>query len=120
MTGKSNYYKKGTWNVICDTCGQKFKRDQCKKQWDGIIACNSCYDSKHPYLEPIPVMLDGLGVPDARPRPDATFISDPAGTSIWGTSYYNEGVTVQDIIWDNWTTNWDTDDTAPFSDIPLR
>ena len=42
-----NYYKRGTWYVICDRCGGKFRSDQVKKTWDGFYVCNKDYESRH-------------------------------------------------------------------------
>ena len=38
--------------AICDRCGQEYKYQQLKKEWNGLFVCPSCYDPKHPQLDP--------------------------------------------------------------------
>lgn len=51
----SNYLKLGTWNAYCDSCGFKFKADQLKKRWDGMMVDDACWEPRHPqdYLRAI-------------------------------------------------------------------
>lgn len=42
-----NYYKPGCWNVICQVCGRKFKSDEVRKRWDGLIVCHSDFEQRH-------------------------------------------------------------------------
>lgn len=42
-----NYFKSGSWNVICDVCGRKYKNTDVKKRWDGLIVCNKDYELRH-------------------------------------------------------------------------
>lgn len=41
------YYKAGTWNVICQVCGRKYKSDQIRKRWDGLLVCDEDYENRH-------------------------------------------------------------------------
>jgi hypothetical protein len=34
-----NYYKHGSWNVICQRCGFKHKAEEVKKEWTGLTVC---------------------------------------------------------------------------------
>jgi hypothetical protein len=43
-----NYYVAGSWNVICDRCGFKFKSYELRKEWTGIMVCSCCYETRHP------------------------------------------------------------------------
>lgn len=99
----ANYFKLGSWNVICDICGKKRKRERVKKTWDGFLAClETCYDIKHPNEYPRKIFPDGLPVSDARPRPEAanwTYIHYPGITS-WETS---------GLVWTSTTWRWDDD-----------
>ena len=38
--------------AICDRCGQEYKYQQLKKEWNGLFVCPSCYEPKHPQLDP--------------------------------------------------------------------
>lgn len=64
--GKGDLYRHGTWNVICDTCGFKFKADQCQMTWDGYFVCEKCYEPRHQqdFVRP---KHDRIRVPLARP-----------------------------------------------------
>ena len=46
--GNQNSYKHGSWNVICDYCGFKFKAEDLKKTWDGLYACKKDWSPRHP------------------------------------------------------------------------
>lgn len=42
------YFKPGAWNVICDVCGFRFKSDQVRTRWDGLVVCHHDYERDHP------------------------------------------------------------------------
>lgn len=60
-----NSYKVGCWWIICDVCGFKFKSDQIKKRWDGLLVCHSDFEYDHPQKY-IRVREDGQTVPYIR------------------------------------------------------
>lgn len=99
----ANYFKIGSWNVICDICGKKRKREEVKKTWDGFLACTiTCFDPKHPNDYPRRIYADGLPVPDARPRPEAAswiYLPYP-GITRWETP---------GLTWESLTWRWDDD-----------
>lgn len=87
----ANYLKKGSYNVICDQCGQKYKAEDTRMQWDGLRACVHCYDKKHPWLIPLPAVIDALPVPNSRPRPNPIIIQDGWYTeTIFGVNFEND------------------------------
>lgn len=63
------YYAPGKWNVICDVCGVRFKSDEVRKRWDGLIVCPKDWEPDHPqkYLR---VRNDPVPVPFIRPEAD--------------------------------------------------
>lgn len=67
-----DYYKKGDWNAICDTCGFKFKASQLRKTWDGFYVCKNDWEPRHPQERL-------RSKPDNRPlpwtRPDGPIVS---------------------------------------------
>ncbi len=67
------YFLKGSWNVICDRCGEKFKATQLRQEWTGLMVCQGCWEPRHPqdFLRTVP---DRMSVPYTRPRPADTFI----------------------------------------------
>jgi hypothetical protein len=64
-----NWLKLGDWNVICDSCGRKYKASTMRKRWDGLLVCKEDYEVKHPQLS-LKVRGDKQQVPI--PRPEAT------------------------------------------------
>ena len=46
--GRADFYSHGNPNYICDRCGQKFKRSQIRKTWDGFMVCHYDYEIRHP------------------------------------------------------------------------
>lgn len=63
-----NWLKLGDYNVICDSCGRKYKASTMKKRWDGLFVCTDDYEIRHPQLS-LRVRGDKQTVP--MPRPDA-------------------------------------------------
>lgn len=37
----------GSWNVICDVCGRKYKNTDVRKRWDGLIVCAKDFEHRH-------------------------------------------------------------------------
>lgn len=69
-----NYFLSGSWNAICDVCGQKKKFTELRKRWDGLIVCEPDWEMDHPqkYLR---VRETGESVPVIRDEPTDTFVS---------------------------------------------
>lgn len=102
--------KKWDANVICDICGFKFKRSQCKKTWDGYLACskaqNDCWYPKHPFDDPLPVVPDCQPIIDARPYPQDLFTT-LEGWSTWPSNWISPTLgTINNPIWDQLMDDW--------------
>lgn len=69
----NNYFKHGSYNVICDICGVKYKADEVRKRWDGLIVCKEDWEPDHPqkYLR---VQSDPKQVPFIRSEPEDEFV----------------------------------------------
>lgn len=115
----ANYGEKNSWNLQCPRCGKKFKREHAKKEWTGQIVCNNCWDPKHPYLDPLPIPIDSLPVPDARPRAHEVSVSNLVlAGSIWHQFYYTiEGIihTEASFKWREWNERWDGNYNVDFT-----
>lgn len=60
-------YVPGEYYVICDQCGRKKYRSECRFTWDNLLVCSdTCWEPKHPqyYVKSIPNIQR---VPDPRP-----------------------------------------------------
>jgi hypothetical protein len=100
----ANFFKHGSWNFICDVCGQKYKSEESRKRWDGLVVCKKDWEPRHPQeLIRVPAET-GQAVPDPRPDVDFgadIFVSIPYVILYWdggyvtsegGSSYMYEGL----------------------------
>lgn len=62
----------GSWNVICDVCGFKFKAYQLRKRWDGKMVCKDDWEIRHPQ-DLIKIPKDDQSVPWSRPEQTDVF-----------------------------------------------
>lgn len=78
-------YYPGTHKVICDVCGLTYLRSECRLQWNNLLACGDCFDSKNPQLN-IRGYVDKQSVDIARPEPendaDLTFYTPTSGDEL--------------------------------------
>ena len=56
--------------AICDRCGFRYRLHQLKKEWNGIKTCPSCFEEKHPQLEPHTSPSDPQAIFEPRPDTD--------------------------------------------------
>jgi len=90
-------YLAGSWNAICDVCGFKFKANQMRKRWDGLMVCDKDFEHDHPqkYLR----VKEDKQVPEwVRNRPQDTFQET---CYIWGRSAYADLATADCAQADN-------------------
>ena len=40
----------GNWKFACHRCGFWYPSSEIKKEWTGVMACRSCFETKHPQL----------------------------------------------------------------------
>lgn len=66
-------YVPGSWNALCDVCGQKYKAGDMRRRWDGLMVCPKDWEPRHPqdFLRAVP---DRQNVPWSRPEPGDEFI----------------------------------------------
>ena len=64
-----NYFKSGSWNIICDRCCKKIKAEATKIDWQGFIVCPNCYEQRHPQ-DFVRSRQDKITVPYIRPPAD--------------------------------------------------
>jgi hypothetical protein len=94
----NNYYKAKTWNAICDSCGFKFKSDQMRLRWDGLMVDPACWEARHPqdFLRTVKETSNTL--PWTRPDPDRVDVP-PYVNPVAGQLYVDAGY---------YTTNYDS------------
>lgn len=70
----ASYYKSGSWNFICEVCGQQYKAEQMRKRWDGVITCPNDWEPRHPQ-DFVRGVKDNPSVSISRPEPPEVYIS---------------------------------------------
>ena len=68
------YYVSGDFNFICDVCGFKKKASEGRERWDGLRACQSCWEPRQPQ-DFVQTKEDKIVTDWARVEPTDTFIS---------------------------------------------
>jgi hypothetical protein len=63
-----NYYKHGSWNILCAVCGVQFKSDEIRKRWDGLLVCKNDYEDRN-ILDFTRVKPEMGSVPYSNPEP---------------------------------------------------
>lgn len=95
----TNYWKRGSWNVLCDICGFKFKSPELKTRWDGMKVCGSCFETRHP-MDFLKSPKETLNVPWTRPQQTDTFVTLNSYTPyINWVNVFDEGI-----------PNWEVED----------
>jgi hypothetical protein len=61
-------YKEGSYNVLCDRCGRKFKSNELRKTWDGLMVCRYDFEVRHPQ-DFVRGAKDNFALPWGRPQP---------------------------------------------------
>jgi hypothetical protein len=85
-------YINGSYNVICDRCGFKYKHFELRKEWTGLMVCNKCWETRHPQ-DFVRGVADQQAVPISRPESTDVFLcsssSGVAGRAIAGCALPN-------------------------------
>lgn len=71
-------YRSGDFWRCCDVCGFDYRASQTLKRWDGLYVCINDWEARHPQ-DHVRAHMDRQRVPDARPEPTDTFLTDPGG-----------------------------------------
>jgi hypothetical protein len=64
-------YVKGDYNVISDRDGGKYKRSECRKEWNGLLVHRDEWEPRHPQ-DFVKGVKDDMSVPDPRPGAEDT------------------------------------------------
>ena len=65
---RNTWWKSGQYNALCDVCGFKFKSVDLKQRWDGLMVCETDWETRHPQ-ELIRPIQDQNKLPWTRPEP---------------------------------------------------
>ena len=93
--GRADYYKRGSWNSICDICGFKRKAGDLRRTWDGYMACRSeCWYPRNPQ-DFVRGVMDRQKVawtrPDVTPQFEAPLFSFSRAMGGSSMSYFSVG-----------------------------
>lgn len=74
--GNRDYWKRSSWNAICDRCGAKVKANELVSEWTGLKVHQKCHEPRNQqdHLKAVP---DSLPKPYYRPEPADNFIEYP-------------------------------------------
>ena len=70
--------------ALCDRCGQQYKYLQLRQEWNGLFTCPSCFEPKHPQLDPGYHAADAIALRDPRParqEPVTVFVGAPGDSA---------------------------------------
>ena len=81
---KGNYYKRGSYNAVCDVCGFRFKAEELDARWDGVMACKKDWEPRNS-LDFIKAPKGTTALSWTRPEPDNNFITVNYVSSSTGT-----------------------------------
>ena len=56
--------------ALCDRCGFEYKLLELREEWNNLKVCPSCYEPKHPQLEPLRAKADPESLYKPRPNND--------------------------------------------------
>lgn len=121
--GKQGYVH-GDYNVICDFSGQKIKRSEARKTWDGLLVKKEFWEPRHPQ-DFVRGKADKQTVADARPdqqtmHNEATVAAaaskDDTTIDITGGSSLVDGDGIG-IVLDNGESHWTVLTDDPTGDV---
>lgn len=98
------WYKRGSYNAVCDICGFEYKSDELRKNWKGLMVCRSDYETRHPQ-EFIRARHEDTSVPWSRPEPADIEINV---CYLWERSAYADLATADCSLADNNTLSYTT------------
>lgn len=73
--GRADFWQRGSWNMICQVCGFKYKNTDMKLRWDNIWCCPEDWEVRQPQ-DFVRGIKDQMSVPYAVPEPPDHFIGD--------------------------------------------
>lgn len=90
-TKDQNTYVHGSWNVICDVCGFKFKQEDIRTRWDNKKVCKDDWEIRHEqdFLKGV---KDDPSVPFTRPDTEVTVVTthgDEGANVVWQSTGEN-------------------------------
>ena len=71
-----DYQPGGTW-AICDRCGFKYRLNELRKEWTGLMVCSADFDPRPAEMSPPNLYPEGVPRRDARPEQPDSFIVTP-------------------------------------------
>ena len=70
--------------ALCDRGGQQYKFNQLQEEWNGLMTCPECFETKHPQLDPRYHSADAQALPwvrQARQEPVTVFVGAPGDSA---------------------------------------
>lgn len=48
MLDDKEVFVSGLFNIYCMSCGRKYKSNEIRKRWDGLLVCDEDWEPRHP------------------------------------------------------------------------
>lgn len=48
MLDDKEFYVPGLFNIYCMSCNRKYKSNEIRKRWDGLLVCDEDWEPRHP------------------------------------------------------------------------
>jgi hypothetical protein len=77
--GRDYFYKPGSFYRLCDRTGFRYRAEATRKQWDQLIVRGQSWEARQPQ-DFVRGVRDDQTVPEARVRPNYTFIGNSQST----------------------------------------
>lgn len=62
-------FRPGDYWMSCDRCGIDYRQSQMKKEWNGLIVCDECWEPRHPQ-DFVRASKDQIATPAGFTRPE--------------------------------------------------
>jgi hypothetical protein len=75
--GRADFWKRGSWKVVCDVCGFFYHADDIKLRWDGVRTCLKDWNTRQPQ-DFVKARQDPQAEPWTRPDTYPQFVLAPS------------------------------------------
>lgn len=99
------YFVPGLFNIYCMSCNRKYKSNEIRKRWDGLLVCDEDWEPRHPqdFVRGVPELSNKLpfafDVDGYTPTGVAGNLINSTGIS--GTAYSGYAVAGTATFWEN-------------------
>lgn len=80
MKSLSPGFQPGNYWVVCDRCAFSYRRSDMRKEWNGLVVCKKCWETRHPqdFVRAVSDTIAPQGL--NRPEPTEIFVTGTEGS----------------------------------------